>query len=191
MIRFEDYFYYDETSPTCLRWKIDIYIGEYQSVKIVSVGDVAGSFQRNKDRTPKCCKVGLNKKDYFVHRIIWQIFHEKLHDKEIIDHLNGNPWDNRISNLKVKVQRHNCQNTKRRKNNSSGVCGVFWGNKGYSGATFAIANWQCPVKGNRTKSFSVKKYGLLPAFKMAFLFRKMKIEELNRSGEDYTERHGN
>lgn len=119
------------------------------------------------------------------------MFHGKITSKKIIDHLNGNPWDNRISNLKVKTQKQNCQNTRKKTNNSSGVCGVFWSDKGYKGATFAIANWQCPVKGNKTKSFSVRKYGLLSAFKMAFLFRKMKIEELNNAGEVYTERHGN
>lgn len=191
MISFEDYFYYDETSPTCLRWKVDIYTGEFKSVKIVSAGDVAGCFQKHKNGKPKCCKVGLQSREYFVHRIIWQIFYGEITSKKVIDHLNGNPWDNRISNLKVKTQRQNCQNTRIRKDNSSGVCGVFWSNKGYEGATFAIANWQCPVKGNKTKSFSVRKYGLLPAFKMAFLFRKMKIEELNAAGEVYTDRHGN
>ena len=102
MISFEDYFYYDETSPTCLRWRVDIYTGEFKSVKIVSNGDVAGCFQKNKNGSPKCCRVGLQKKEYFVHRIIWQMFHGKITSKKIIDHLNGNPWDNRISNLKVK-----------------------------------------------------------------------------------------
>ena len=31
-MKFEDYFYYDETSPTFLRWKIDRYAGRKKNV---------------------------------------------------------------------------------------------------------------------------------------------------------------
>ena len=40
-----------------------------------------------------------------------------------------------------------------------------------------------------TKKFSVSKFGLLPAFKMAVLWRLARMEELNAIGMNYTERH--
>jgi hypothetical protein len=190
-LNWNDYFYYDETSPSGLRWKIEKFIGEFRSVKTVSKDQPAGSKQFNSDKTPKAYRVGLEGKDWSIHRIIWEMHNGAIPAENVIDHMDGNPFNNKIDNLYCKEQRYNCQNTRMKKSNSSGATGVFWGNKGYQGATFAIANWQCPEKGNRTKSFSALKYGLLPAFKMAFLHRKKMIEELNLKGEMYTERHGN
>ena len=40
---FEKYFDYDETSPSCLRWKIDMYYGINNSTLLCSSGQVAGS----------------------------------------------------------------------------------------------------------------------------------------------------
>jgi hypothetical protein len=40
------------------------------------------------------------------------------------------------------------------------------------------------------KKFSVKKLGLLPAFKAAVECRRKMIEELNGQGAGYTENHG-
>ena len=33
---------YDETSPTCLRWNVDVFSGRWKDKKNVGVGDVAG-----------------------------------------------------------------------------------------------------------------------------------------------------
>lgn len=189
-MNWNDYFFYDETSPSGLRWKVAKWIGEFRSVQIVSEGEVAGSKQFNKDGTAKAYRVGLDGVDLFVHQIIWEMFYGPIPDGMVIDHFDGDSFNNKICNLKCKTRKHNTQNTRKKKQNTSGVTGVFWGDKGYSGATFAIANWQCPVKGNRTKSFSARKYGLLPAFKMAFIFREERIKELNLAGEQYTDRHG-
>lgn len=41
-----------------------------------------------------------------------------------------------------------------------------------------------------SKTFSVFKYGLLPAFKMAVMARKKMIEDLNFQGAGYSENHG-
>jgi hypothetical protein len=43
-----------------------------------------------------------------------------------VDHINGIPHDNRISNLRLATQTQNMQNTKLRSDNTSGVKGVYW-----------------------------------------------------------------
>lgn len=43
-----------------------------------------------------------------------------------IDHINGDPKDNRWANLRSVISAENAKNQKRRKDNTSGVCGVYW-----------------------------------------------------------------
>jgi hypothetical protein len=65
-------------------------------------------------------------RDFRAHRLVWFIKHEEFPpDGFVVDHVNRNPQDNRISNLRVvaqKINSHNIVNPKR--NNSSGYLGV-------------------------------------------------------------------
>jgi hypothetical protein len=45
---------------------------------------------------------------------------------EYLDHINGNPLDNRIENLRKATISQNGFNTRKYKNNKSGVKNVFW-----------------------------------------------------------------
>lgn len=59
----------------------------------------------------------------YVHRIAWLITHNDW-PNGVIDHINGDRSDNRISNLRAVTNTQNSWNSKMRKNNSSGVKGV-------------------------------------------------------------------
>lgn len=80
-------------------------------------------------------------------------------------------------------------------NNTSGVSGVLWDNKVHRDRTkatlYANAVWcELETGKQRKKCFSVKTYGLLPAFKLACEYRAAKIAELNSQGAGYSESHG-
>lgn len=60
----------------------------------------------------------------YAHRVIWKmVFGE---DPEGIDHINGNGFDNRLSNLRAVDHSTNCRNRRLRSDNTSGRVGVQW-----------------------------------------------------------------
>lgn len=68
-------------------------------------------------------RVGYDK--YFAHRLAWFYVRGEWPPAEI-DHINCDPSDNRISNLRPATRTENSANTRRPRHNSSGVKGVAW-----------------------------------------------------------------
>lgn len=68
------------------------------------------------------------RKQYKAHRICWAIYYGE-HPSRDIDHINGNPSDNRIANLRLVSHYENMRNMKKPAHNSSGCVGVQF-NKG-------------------------------------------------------------
>ena len=62
---------------------------------------------------------------YYSHRLAW-LYVYKEWPKQMIDHINRNKSDNRISNLREANYVVNAQNQKKPKNNTSGHKGVSW-----------------------------------------------------------------
>lgn len=62
---------------------------------------------------------------YQNHRIAWALHHGCWPDDQI-DHINGNPEDNRIANLRAVSNAENQRNARRKCTNTSGVTGVSW-----------------------------------------------------------------
>lgn len=63
--------------------------------------------------------------DVQAHRVAWALHHNEWPDG-IIDHINGDPADNRIANLRVVDARGNSCNAAKNSLNTSGVIGVTW-----------------------------------------------------------------
>jgi len=76
-------------------------------------------------------QININKKKYQLHRIIYKYFNEDwditdTSHNNLIDHININPLDNRIENLRVATCSQNVRNQNKRKNCSSKYKGVCW-----------------------------------------------------------------
>jgi len=61
---------------------------------------------------------------WYAHRLIF-LWHYGYVPK-YVDHINGNPQDNRIVNLRECTQAENVRNSKLSKRNTSGIKGVTW-----------------------------------------------------------------
>lgn len=90
-----------------------------KSRKSVSAGKAFGSMQGS-----GYIQGGFFGKRLYAHRVIWALHHKKLSKLEI-DHINGNPSDNRIENLREVSRYENSTNRHKVRNDSkSGVMGV-------------------------------------------------------------------
>ena len=84
-------------------------------------GAVAGTITKLGYRS-----IRLNRKNLSAHRIVWCLWHGAMPPNVEIDHINRNPLDNRIENLRAATRSQNNQNGGFRKNNASGIKGVSW-----------------------------------------------------------------
>ena len=69
-------------------------------------------------------KIQINNKQYFNHRLIY-LYHYGYIPKQI-DHIDNNPLNNNIENLRESTQLQNCMNRKSNKNSTSKFKGVCW-----------------------------------------------------------------
>ena len=116
----QDYFYYDEESPSGLRWNTDRYSGKGLKIKNVSEGDVAGSIGSS-----GYYSVRYLGRLTLCHEIVVRLHGIDLPESHCVDHIDGNKTNNSISNLRVIERKLNCRNSKLRKDNTSGSGGVY------------------------------------------------------------------
>ena len=178
-------FYYDETSPSGLRWKVDI--RKNKGAVCARAGSVAGNQRYLSNGVPRCWRVCFNYKDILVHRIIWVLRHKHLDPDMVIDHIDGNAFNNNIDNLLPKTHANNARN-KKSQPSKTGVVGVTKRVAPGDIVTFR-ASWYDVNGKSQCHNFSTKKYGYEEAFRLACEVRENKIRELKELGFDYTDRH--
>jgi hypothetical protein len=173
----EKFVYYDETSPTCLRWQTGMKKAHQPA---------GGESKVNTGYTRH--RVQIEKTKYIVARIV-MVLHGHNVDEAVIDHVNGDPLDNQLSNLKLADATINSRNIVRKTQNLSGFVGVKI--LTYKGeVSHFVARW-VEDGAMKHKSFNVKKHGYDEARKLAADYRKLKLNELNTKGYDYSDRHIN
>jgi hypothetical protein len=84
----------------------------------VKIGDKVGSLNAQ----GRLC-TRIKSKSYLIHRLIFMWHHGFL--PEFIDHIDNNPLNNRIKNLRCATRKQNNQNAKMPVTNTSGVKNVF------------------------------------------------------------------
>lgn len=178
-MEFAKYFAYDETSPSKLTRIAGVSNGNYTVGNIGHCGVLV--------KEPNRCRWRVThfRKTVMIHLIVWELHHGKVPDGMAIDHINGDPSDNTISNLRLVNQVVNCRNRRKSVNNKTTETGVQYTKDG----RFRACWYETDGK-SRSKSFSVNKYGEAEAFRLACEHRRKVISELNAECAGYTERHG-
>jgi len=137
----------------------------------------------------KAWQISFQGKQYYVHRIIWVLINGSISPEMVIDHLDGNPFNNKIENLSLKSTAGNMKNQKKYSNNTTGITGVKLTDAG-GGMFYYTAQWCELDKCQKKKHFSIQKLGWDEARTLAMAYREDQIQRLIAEGAEYTERHG-
>ena len=86
----------------------------------IQVGDLAGRTIQN-----GYIQIGIKGTYFLAHRLAFLYMTGALPDL-LVDHINGNPQDNRWNNLRLVTPSQNSQNAALSRRNISGVTGVSW-----------------------------------------------------------------
>jgi hypothetical protein len=175
-------FQLDSNSPSGVSWNVDRFMGKGIGYKYASKGEPAGSLD-------DYWKVKYKKSKYLLHNVVYTLAFGNIPEGYVVDHINRNPSDNSLSNLRVVPLKLNCRNRKKPSNNTSNFTGVHLDFKNSSTVSF-VCTWYDAEGFKKTKSFSVVKYGIIEAQVKACLYRQQKINELNLQGLGYTQNHG-
>jgi hypothetical protein len=138
------------------RWRIS-------TNRRIKIGSIAGAKNWN-----SYLIIPLKGKRYRAHRLAWMYSYGTwpVYD---IDHINGNPSDNRLSNLRDVTTAHNIQNqTKPHKRNKCGLLGVSWHTAGKcwrtrictNGVQILIGYFNTPEEAHQAYLDAKKKYHL-------------------------------
>ena len=178
-----EFFIYDETSPSGLRWKRVNTRGS-----TAKVGDIVGSLDNGYWRVHA---LGRHLKG---HKIVWALNNNfENQDGLHIDHIDGNPSNNKIENLRLVDPILNARNKPMLKSNTSGIHGVCFQTVRTKNGNYVdryVAGWRGLDGKAKTKCFSVNVYGVELAEFLATEYRLHQMELLNLMDAGYTERHG-
>lgn len=175
-----EYFRLDETSPSGLV-RIRNYLGK--TIEKYNVGN--RGYYTNGDKSS--WSLSFKGKMYQVHRIIWVLTYGSIDPELVIDHLDGDPFNNKIENLSLKSQEGNTRNKRQYDNNKTGITGV----KLVKGKwDYYEANWYDKDGFQKTKCFSLIKFGEEKAKSLAISCREEQMLRLISEDMGYTERHG-
>lgn len=181
-INWSEYFKIDKFSPSgIVRFKNK----SGRDVKEYFVGTKL--FRENGE--VKAWVISFQKETYYVHRIIWVLTYGSIDPNLVIDHLDGNPLNNDIENLRLKTIENNARNHRQSCLNTTGFNGVSI-TKPKVDYIYYVAHW-FEINGIRkSKRFSILKLGEETAKALAIAYREEQIKRLISEGADYTERHG-
>lgn len=178
---------YSEDSPSGLIWKVEIRGGANRNVVLTYPGKIAGTKAYRKSGVAMWWQLGYNNKRFRLHRVIYEICYGKIPNGLLVDHIDGNPFNNKKENLRLVTSAENSRNMKAHERGLKGQSGVYY--EETNGCSYYVAHWSRSGKLHR-KRFSCKKLGEAQAKDLALSHRESMIVELNQEGYGYTDRHG-
>lgn len=168
----DQYFKLDSSSPSGLVWKVDRGNGKSRPGDSVGYKASTGHW-----------KAEIKGKGVQLNRVIYYLTYNTLDASLVVDHIDGNPSNNSIDNLRLVPFHTNMRNKKMPKNVTTGKTGVYEVHE-------FVANWVEDGK-LRSKGFKVSKYGSRElALEAASTYRDGQIARLNSLGYGYTHDHG-
>jgi hypothetical protein len=90
-----------------------------QPSSVISVGSEAGHINLH-----GYVQIKIFNKRFYAHRIIFFMFNGYFPQE--VDHIDGNKSNNKIENLRASTKSQNNMNSKKRKDNTSGIKGITW-----------------------------------------------------------------
>lgn len=148
-----------------LTWKKSSYGGFKKSVLVHREGDVAGCKRKSDGRIV----VRINNKLMLAYRLGWWMHTGQMPTGEI-DHINGDPTDNRICNLRLVSRKTNQENIRKPYSHkeSCGVLGVYLDNRK------AIKKWRAAITTNG-KQISLGYFSTVEDASDAYVTAKRKL----------------
>lgn len=167
-------FEYSEISPSGLVYKEN---SKSQGRAVKLRGDVAGTLNPRVNRY----RISINNRMRFTYRIVWLLCTGEDPVDFFIDHIDGNTFNNKISNLRKVTHEVNSKNVKR-KANKIGHSNIRYMD-GYYLVTLKIFGESV------VKCFSTLKYGKELALALSIEYRHRTLASAIVAGETYSERH--
>lgn len=119
-----------------------------------------------------CC---INGKKSYIHRVLYEKYHcIELTREQYIDHIDRNPRNNTIKNLRVVSHQQNNQNRTHQKNSTTGYKNIYLHKK--------TQKYEVRIQVNGKLEF----FGLFEKLEDAIYSRDKEIEILNDEGHIYT-----
>lgn len=116
LIKWEDLYYYDESSPSGLRYKRDNSAINPANKRFA--GDVAGYQKFYANGKPQEWTIRVGTKSFRAHIIVMILHHVKIGKDDVINHIDSNPHNNKFNNLETCSVSENMQRTRRHTNPS-------------------------------------------------------------------------
>ena len=125
------------------------------------------------------------RKTLLLHRFVWYLYYGVPEDGYVIDHIDRNPLNNCISNLRLATAQENSFNRSKRSDNKSGFTGIskmVRREKRKSGKKYSLEYWRARVQNKDkrvVKNFPFTSEGLEQAKKWVINKRKELFGEFN------------
>lgn len=174
IVRLKDKYHYDENSKSGLIFSLNSR-KPFKEAGSIDTDARSKRYQR--------WRIGFEGKLLLAHRVVWMLIHGEIPENYEVDHIDGNALNNKIENLRLIPKEFNRRNAAKRVDNKTGYTGITYHDNGFM--AYVKINKQ-----DKTKYFSILKYGEALALQYAVEWRETQIALLNEHGSGYTDRHG-